>query len=79
MAIGTLAQVIFITVADEDREDVIGAATEALRNYIKLLPWEPPPARFLSGCRDGPRLVVLVYAISLCTSADSLEYVKSAS
>jgi hypothetical protein len=36
-AIGTLAQVMFITVADGDREEMIGAAAEALRNYLKLL------------------------------------------
>ena len=32
-AIGTLAQVMFITVADGDREGMIGAAAEVLRNY----------------------------------------------
>ena len=36
-AIGTLAQVMFITVADGDREEMIGAAAEASRNYLKLL------------------------------------------
>ena len=36
-AIGTLAQVMFITVADGDREGMIGAAAEASRNYLKLL------------------------------------------
>jgi len=36
-AIGTLAQVMFITVAEGDREKMIGEATESLRNYLRLL------------------------------------------
>jgi hypothetical protein len=36
-AVGTLAQVIFITARDEDREDVIEEATDNLRSYIRLL------------------------------------------
>jgi hypothetical protein len=36
-AVGTLAQVIFITARDEDREDVIEEATDKLRNYLGLL------------------------------------------
>jgi hypothetical protein len=36
-AVGTLAQVMFITVADESREEMIGIATSKLRDYIRLL------------------------------------------
>ena len=36
-AVGTLAQVIYITTHDDRREDTVGAATEMLRNYLKLL------------------------------------------
>jgi len=36
-AVGTLAQVMFITVDNGSREKMIGVATESLRNYLKLL------------------------------------------
>jgi hypothetical protein len=36
-AVGTLAQILFITGRDEDREDMIEEATDKLRNYIRLL------------------------------------------
>ena len=36
-AVGTLAQVIFITVHDSDREYMIDQATDKLRNYVNLL------------------------------------------
>ena len=36
-AIGTVAQIIFITVPDERHEDAIAEATDKLRNYLKLL------------------------------------------
>lgn len=36
-AVGTLAQVMFITVADESREEMIGIATGKLRDYMRLL------------------------------------------
>jgi hypothetical protein len=36
-AVGTLAQVLYVTSADEHREELIKQAAEALRNYLKLL------------------------------------------
>jgi hypothetical protein len=36
-AVGILAQVMFITVADESREKMIGIATDKLRDYMRLL------------------------------------------
>ena len=36
-SVGTLAQVMFITVADESREEMIDIATDKLRNYMRLL------------------------------------------
>ena len=36
-AVGTLAQVIFITTVDERREETIASAVKSLRNYLSLL------------------------------------------
>jgi Holliday junction resolvasome RuvABC DNA-binding subunit len=36
-AIGALAQVIFITVVDEQHKKAIGVATDQLRTYLNLL------------------------------------------
>jgi hypothetical protein len=36
-AVGTLAQIIFVTVSGEHREEILAVAADKLRNYLSLL------------------------------------------